>query len=222
MYDVLTVYALLIRESLALLGLVPVQDQTVPERQRRSSIRSRLITVEQRTCKCSLNMAHSLLLELIRRGEGLGHLYGCQYSTPRVHPKATPQRRKLRNHSIALTNFLHASRWGSGILASTLLMSPGPKPVTVRLCLGLLKAGPTGPLRSESGALVEGLRSRGEGAAAAMFSTSIAEKRELLREYRCCRGEGGIAGRSVEREVSRARNRTERSGEVRARVYASL
>lgn len=54
------------------------------------------------------------------------------------------------------------------MLASTLLMSLGPKPVTVLLCLGRVKVGPTGPLRSESGALVEGLRSLGEGFAAAI------------------------------------------------------
>jgi hypothetical protein len=71
---------------------------------------------------------------------------------------------------MALTNFRHASRWGSGMLASTLLMSLGPKPVTVRLCFGrVIRAGPTGPLRSESGALVEGLRSRGAGETAAIF-----------------------------------------------------
>lgn len=47
------------------------------------------------------------------------------------------------------------------MLDSTLLISPGPKPVAVRLCLGLLMdSGPIGPLRSEMGALVEGFRSR--------------------------------------------------------------
>lgn len=30
----------------------------------------------------------------------------------------------------------HAALWGSGMLASTLLISCGPKPVTVRLCFG--------------------------------------------------------------------------------------
>jgi hypothetical protein len=50
------------------------------------------------------------------------------------------------------------------------------------------------------GALVEGRRSRGEGAAAAILSTSIAEKRELLRECRCFKGEGGVEGRMLERE----------------------
>lgn len=51
-------------------------------------------------------------------------------------------------------------------------MSPAPKPVAVRLCFGRVKPGPTGPDRVEMGALVEGLRSRGDVAvvAAAMVS----------------------------------------------------
>lgn len=47
------------------------------------------------------------------------------------------------------------------MLASTLLISAGPKPVTVLLCLGLvIPAGPTGP-KSDMGADELGLRSRG-------------------------------------------------------------
>lgn len=46
------------------------------------------------------------------------------------------------------------------MLDSTLLISEGPKPVAVRLCLGLVNSGPTGPLSSLIGALVEGLLSR--------------------------------------------------------------
>lgn len=92
------------------------------------------------------------------------------------------------------------------MLASTLLMSLGPKPVTVLLCLGRVKlAGPTGPLRSASGALVEGLRSRGEGLAAILMM-SIAEKRELLRECRCRRGEGGVEGRMAAAPGSEAQS----------------
>ena len=42
------------------------------------------------------------------------------------------------------------------MLDSTLLISDGPKPVAVRLCLGLVTpSGPTGPFRSEMGALVD-------------------------------------------------------------------
>lgn len=44
---------------------------------------------------------------------------------------------------------------------STLLISPAPKPVKVRLCLGLEKPGPTGPLRSVIGAPVDGRRCLG-------------------------------------------------------------
>lgn len=54
----------------------------------------------------------------------------------------------------------HASLSGSGMLASTFLISAGPKPVKVRLCLGRLNPGPTGPRRSAMGAPTEGLRSR--------------------------------------------------------------
>ena len=46
------------------------------------------------------------------------------------------------------------------MLDSTFLISLAPKPVAVRACLGLVKSGPTGPLRSEIGALVDILRSR--------------------------------------------------------------
>jgi hypothetical protein len=49
------------------------------------------------------------------------------------------------------------------MLASTLLISPAPKPVKVRLCFGRVKPGPTGPciIRDEIGAPIEGFRSRG-------------------------------------------------------------
>jgi hypothetical protein len=53
-------------------------------------------------------------------------------------------------------------RWS--FVPSTLLISPAPKPVKVRLCLGLEKPGPTGPWSSEIGALVEGRRSLGAAA----------------------------------------------------------
>ena len=79
------------------------------------------------------------------------------------------------------------------MLFSTALISPAPKPVTVLLCLGRVKfAGPTGPFRSARGALVEGRRSRGEGAEVAILRMSIAEKGELLSEWRCRTGEGGV------------------------------
>lgn len=83
------------------------------------------------------------------------------------------------------------------MLFSTALISPGPKPVTVLLCLGRLKEGPTGPFRSASGALVEGRRWRGERLSAAILRMSIAEKGELLIECGCRTGDGGVGGRIV-------------------------
>lgn len=62
----------------------------------------------------------------------------------------------------------YASLLGSGMLASTDLMSDGPKPVKVRLCLGRLNPGPTGFVMSEMGAPTEGRRSR----AAIVLSTT--------------------------------------------------
>ncbi len=66
----------------------------------------------------------------------------------------------------------------SGMLDSTALMSPGPKPVAVRLCFGRVKPGPTGPDNVDIGALVEGLRSRGdEDTAAAAMMLALQEDR---------------------------------------------
>lgn len=63
----------------------------------------------------------------------------------------------------------HAALCVSGISASTFLMSPGPYPVMVRLCFGLvMPAGPMGPCSSSMGADVDGLRCR-EVVAAAMI-----------------------------------------------------
>lgn len=90
------------------------------------------------------------------------------------------------------------------MLASTLLISLGPKPVTVRLCFGRVKPGPTGPWSSASGALVEGLRSRGVGLAVAILMMSIAAKRELLRECRWESGDGGVEGRMAAASGSEA------------------
>jgi hypothetical protein len=53
----------------------------------------------------------------------------------------------------------HAAFCESGISASAVLISAGPRPVTVRLCLGLLMpGGPIGPWSSAMGAEVDGLR----------------------------------------------------------------
>ena len=95
------------------------------------------------------------------------------------------------------------------MLFSTALISPGPKPVTVLLCLGRVKfAGPTGPLRSARGALVEGRRSRGDGVEVAILRMSIAEKGELLSEWRCRTGEGGVEGRIVEEKREETEGKT--------------
>ena len=50
----------------------------------------------------------------------------------------------------------------SGMLASTALISAGPKPVNVLLCLGRLKPGPTA-CSSATGTPMDGLRSRARG-----------------------------------------------------------
>lgn len=75
----------------------------------------------------------------------------------------------------------HASRNGSGMLASTLLISEGPKPVKVRLCLGRLKPGPTGPWRSAMGAPTEGLRSRRGEVMVVVESLQLKAVRAVLR-----------------------------------------
>jgi hypothetical protein len=99
-----------------------------------------------------------------------------------------------------LTNFFQAARWGSGMLASTLLMSPGPNPVTVLLCFGLVKlAGPTGPLRSASGALVDGRRSRaGE---ATMLKIQLQQRSNYWGSDGLTKGKGGVEGRIVKKGV---------------------
>lgn len=70
------------------------------------------------------------------------------------------------------------------MLFSTFLISPALKPVTVRLCFGLVKSGPTGPLSSEIGALVEGL----------LLLVSLAIVWEELRVQSCGEEIIGILG----------------------------
>lgn len=88
------------------------------------------------------------------------------------------------------------------MLASTLLISPGPKPVTVLLCFGRVKlAGPTGPLRSASGALIEGRRSRAGEASVAMVSrTRGLGSGEQRAERVCVCGECEYEKRGEEEE----------------------
>jgi hypothetical protein len=70
----LTVYTLLVSKGLALLRLVPVQDQAIPEGEGGSSIGSGLIAVEERAREGSLDMANSVSGKVVWRREGLGHL----------------------------------------------------------------------------------------------------------------------------------------------------
>lgn len=81
----LTVYALLVRKSLRLLRLVPVQDQSVSEGQSCAGIRGRLIAIVQRTRKCGFDVADGLFLEVFGGREGLGHLYAV--STVSILPR---------------------------------------------------------------------------------------------------------------------------------------
>ena len=60
-------------------------------------------------------------------------------------------------------------------------------------------------------ALVEGRRSRGEGLEVAILRMSMAEKGELLSEWRCRTGEGGVEGRIVE---EKREERERRNGEA--------
>ena len=76
---------------------------------------------------------------------------------PPVGPKVSMG--SLASESAAQKTY--ASLCGTGILASTLLISAAPKPVAVRLCLGReMPSGPTGPWRSVMGADEDGLLSR--------------------------------------------------------------
>jgi len=66
-----------------------------------------------------------------------------------------------------------------------LLISEGPNPVDVLLCLGLLMpSGPTGPFRSEMGAEVEGFRSLVE-VDVAMAVCTVQQQTIDSRKRRC-------------------------------------
>jgi hypothetical protein len=186
----LTVYTLLVGKSLRLLSLVPVENQAVSEGEGRAGVGGGLIAVVQGAGEGGLDVADGLFLELFGGREGLRELWESVNS--RSWSNSANWTIELLPHPIRpigtrLTCFLQASLWGSGILASTLLISPGPNPVTVRLCLGLVKfAGPTGPLRSASGALMEGRRSRaGADDAVAILEVLPVGVGELLRASRC-------------------------------------
>jgi hypothetical protein len=153
-----TVDTLLVGKCLTLLSPIPLDDQSVSERQCSTRVSRQLIAIVQRAGEGGLDMAHEFSLKLI-----LGSKLGSRMLPPSVTPSyshlvsssSTPVRQRQKGKPQT-----HASRSGSGILASTLLISDGPKPVKVRLCLGRLNPGPTGPWRSAMGAPTEGLRSR--------------------------------------------------------------
>lgn len=93
--DVLTVDPFLVCEGLSLLCLVPVQDQSVPEGKSGSSIGSALIAIVQGTGESGLNVADSLLLEVLGGGEGLGGLSSSQCPRFRNRVKEKNQTHKL-------------------------------------------------------------------------------------------------------------------------------
>ena len=84
--------------------------------------------------------------------------------------------REVANSSLRLKT--HASLCGSGMLASTFLISAAPKPVAVRLCLGReIPSGPMGPWISVMGALADGFLSR-----VWVAMVDVQEEIELLRK----------------------------------------
>lgn len=124
-------------------------------------------------------MADGFLLEFFGSGEGFGGLFLVSTKDMRNMQSAT------------LTNFRQASLCGSGMLASTLLISLAPKPVAVLLCLGLVKLGPTGPARSASGELMDGRRSRAGAGVVAILSMSMGAIRYLSKVRQCRIGDTG-------------------------------
>ena len=75
------VNALLVGKRLVLLGLVPVQNQSVPEGQSGSGIRSRFVAVVQGASERGLDVLDSFGSELIGVREGFRRLEGKYIST---------------------------------------------------------------------------------------------------------------------------------------------
>lgn len=134
-------------------------------------VSSRLIAVEQRTCERGLNVSHSLLAKVFLGREFVGRLLMLSVllfislvsTVTYVFPPSTHRTSVQFSHDLSSAHeSTYASLCGSGMLASTLLISDGPNPVTVRLCLGRdMPAGPMGPWKSVMGAEELGFRSRG-------------------------------------------------------------
>lgn len=75
------VNALLVSKGLALLSLVPVQNQSIPEGQSGSCIGSRFVAVVQRASERGLDVLDGFGSELIGVREGFGRLKGKYIST---------------------------------------------------------------------------------------------------------------------------------------------
>lgn len=160
-----------------------------------------LIAVEQRSRQSCLDVLHSLRLELILGLElfrrliaqillALSHcntivLILSQQITYELLPPVVPEmsetspRQQVHQHDST-----HAALWPSGTLASTALISAGPKPVAVLLCLGLvMPGGPTAVWKSLMGEETLGLRSLGAEAVLGDSAISVS----LTGRTRKCR-----------------------------------
>lgn len=78
------------------------------------------------------------------------------------------------------------------------MISAGPKPVAVRLCFGLVNPGPMGPWSSDSGALVEGLRSRGERVSTAEAIVQAVSTGETKKRKKQQKKDGAVKGKERE------------------------
>lgn len=140
-----------------------------------------LIAVEQRSRQRRLNVLHSLRLKLVLSLELLRRLTSTtslalpacslrsRVATYEFLPPAESHKcQQIPPPSYQVTKHhqsTHAALWPSGTLASTALISPGPKPVAVLLCFGLvMPGGPTAVWKSLMGEETLGLRSLGAAA----------------------------------------------------------
>ena len=158
-----------------------------------------LVAVEQRSRQSCLDVLHSLRLELIlgleffrrlavRRSLALLHrktivMIFSQQITYEFLPPTDPQMSATRSRRQAHQHdSTHAALWPSGTLASTALISAGPKPVAVLLCFGLvIPGGPTAVWKSLMGEETLGLRSLG-GAEAVLDVSAMSV---WLEEKKC-------------------------------------
>lgn len=118
-----TIYPLLVDKSLALLCLVPVQYQAVPEGQSRARISGALVAIVQRPRKCRLDVSDGLPTKLIGRSEGLRRLGKSQCALRCLPCPATYK----------LSPCLSLGLWNAGLDALDLA---GPKAGDSSLVLG--------------------------------------------------------------------------------------